>query len=414
MKKSSGTILISCMVLSVATAAVADELPSREEMWKLLQQQQREIIALKKQLGTTTPSQSSQVTQSAPETQPEKIDRSGLKWSDRISFSGTVEVEANWNNNHDGDLTTPKQNTSDVTVATAELVTDIKINPWVSGQVILLHEEDGPDKEVDLDQATITIGNAEVTPFFFTGGLMTLPFGSYDTLMVTDPLGLDLGETQESALQLGFNTSYYSGSFYLFNGEAEKVAKDSHLIGYGGNLAYNREYDFGTVHLGTDLISAIEDSDGLTDSDLDETTMFKHIPGLSLHARLDVASWTGLVEYVTALKKLDTSEILWNADGARPWAVNTELGYTWDLLGYATTAAAGYQQTGEAIGLMMPQHRLRGGLKITLFENTDIALEWNHDKDYKTGDSSSVEGGAVRTGTGTTSDSATMQLAVGF
>lgn len=408
MKKSLHITLTSCMVLAATTAALAEELPSREEMWKILQQQQHEITELKKQLGAVT------TAQPAPETQPAKTNSSGLKWSDRITFSGTVEVEANWNNNHDGDFTTPKQNTSDVTVATAELVTDVKLNPWVVGKVVLLHEEAGADKEVDLDQATITIGNSEVTPLFFTGGLMTLPFGNFDTLMVTDPLGLDLGETTESALQLGFNSSYYSGSVYLFNGEAEKIAQNSHLIEFGGNLAYNREYGFGKVHLGTDLISAIEDSNGFTDSNLDETTMLRHIPGLSLHARLDVASWTGLAEYVTTLKRFDTSEILWNSYGARPWAVNTELGYTWNLMGYSTTAAAGYQQTGEAGGLMLPRHRLRGGMKVALFENTDIALEWNHDKDYKVSDSSSVEGGAARTGTNTTSDSATLQLAVGF
>ncbi|MBF0144626.1 MAG: LbtU family siderophore porin [Magnetococcales bacterium] len=414
MKKSVSHLLASTLTCGMAATAFAADPPSSEEMWKLLQDQQQEIADLKKQLGEATAARKSEAPSPPSISSSTSTSPSGLKWSDRISLSGTVEVEANWNNNHDGDFTTARQKNSDITVATAELTAEARLHSWVSSKVVLLHEEDGADKEIDVDAATITIANPEVTPAFMTAGLMTLPFGRFDTLMVSDPLTLDLGETSETAAQVGFRYSHYSGSLYLFNGEAEKTGTDSHLRGIGGNLAYDRDYDFGKVHMGSDIISALEDSNVITDSDVDETTMLRHIPGLSLHGSLGMGPWTALAEYVTAMKKFDPGEMLWNSAGARPWAVNSELGYGWDLFGYQGTVAAGYQQTGEAGGLMMPKRRLRGGVNIALFENTDLALEWAHDRDYKSSDSSSVEGGTARVGTNDKSDSATLQLAVGF
>ncbi|HIJ84939.1 MAG: hypothetical protein HW380_1233 [Magnetococcales bacterium] len=414
MKKFVLSALIPCLAIGATVTAYAEEPPSREEMWKMLQEQQREIAALKKQLGEAAAAPKSQVAVPAAKSEPAKEGGIGLKWSDRITFSGTVEVAANWNNNHDGDFTTPRSQTSDVTVATAELAAEAKINNWAKGKVVLLHEEAGADKEIDVDEATITIANPEVTPAFLSGGLMTLPFGSYETFMVSDPLTLDLGETTETALRLGFEHSHYSGSVFAFNGEAEKTGTNSHLRGVGANLAYNRDYDIAKVHVGSDIISALDDSNGITDSPVDETTMQKHLPGLSLHTRIGVGPVTALAEYVGALKRFDSSEMLWNTRGARPWAFNSELGYAWDLMGHQGTVAAGYQQTAEAGGLMLPKRRFRGGVNWSVFEDTELAFEWAHDRDYNAEDSSSVEGGLTRMGTGEKSNSATLQLAVGF
>ncbi|MBF0107839.1 MAG: LbtU family siderophore porin [Magnetococcales bacterium] len=414
------TLLLGMTVAKTGTGLASDT-PTREELWQMLQDQQREIGQLKLKLekattarNTPPPGQNPSAAPSGREPPSQATNASGLKWSDRIHLGGTVEVEANWNNNHDGDFTTARREESDVTLATAELTAEARLHDWVSSKVVLLHEENGSDKEIDVDSATITLANPRVTPAFLTAGLLTLPFGRFETLMISDPLTLDLGETTESAVQSGFSYSHYSGSIYLFNGDAEKSGTDSHLRGFGGNLSYDRDYNFAKVHFGSDLISTLEDANFITDSDVDETTMRRHIPGLSLHGSLETGPWTGLAEYVTAMKEFDPGELLWNGGGARPWTLNTELGYGWIWMGYGGMVAVGYQQTGEAGGLLMPQRRLRGGVSVVLFPNTNLSFEWAHDQDYKVSDSSSVEGGPVRAGTDETSNSATMQLAVGF
>lgn len=416
MKKSIFCATVAFLASSMAATALAEEPPSREDMWKMMQDQQREITDLKKRLAEAAEHKPAPVATPAKEPSSSKEGLSGLKLSDRIAIGGTIKINANANNDHDRDFTTPRLKSSDVMVNKAEVVIDGKVNEWVESKVVLLYEEKGPasGKEVTLDAATVTIANPSATPVYMSGGLMTVPFGNFRTLMVTDPLALDLGETKETALQLGFKQSSYSGSIYLFNGDAETTGKSSQLDGLGGSLAYDHSYDFGKVHFGADMISTLEDSDGISDSAIDETSMVRHIPGLSLHGSVGYGPWTVLGEYMTALKSFDTSEMLWNSYGARPWIASSELGYGWNLMGYEGTVAAGYQQTGEAGGLVMPKRRIRGGIKVAVFTNTDLALELAHDIDYETYDSSVVEGGSPRVGTGSTSESATLQLAVGF
>ena len=68
-----------------------------------------------------------------------------------------------------------------------------------------------------VDGAVITLGNTEKNPVYLAAGKMAVPFGNYETQMISDPLTLEIGETAEDALQLGVEAGGFYGSVYAFN-----------------------------------------------------------------------------------------------------------------------------------------------------------------------------------------------------
>ena len=112
-------------------------------------------------------------------------------WTDSVTISGVVEVEA-------GLMDTDTSSESNLAVGTVELAVDAEISDYSSASVVLLYE-DGEDLVVD--GAVITLGNTEKNPMYLAIGKMGVPFGNYETQMISDPLTLEIGETAEDALQ---------------------------------------------------------------------------------------------------------------------------------------------------------------------------------------------------------------------
>ncbi len=57
-----------------------------------------------------------------------------------------------------------------------------------------------------LDEVIITLANPGTTPFYITAGHTVSPFGRCETLMLSDPFTLDLGETKETPVLVGVET----------------------------------------------------------------------------------------------------------------------------------------------------------------------------------------------------------------
>lgn len=131
-------------------------------------------------------------------------------WLQDVEIGGLVEVEAGWTDPHSGD------DESDVVLATVEMGIGVRINDWTGAEMLFLHQGDETDPEVDV--GTITIADP-AAPWALTGGQLYLPFGTFDTHMVSDPLTLELGETRETALVPGMEKDGFAGGVYVFNGD---------------------------------------------------------------------------------------------------------------------------------------------------------------------------------------------------
>ncbi|MBF0453590.1 MAG: LbtU family siderophore porin [Magnetococcales bacterium] len=404
MKKSTLSSLGLFLTLAVVGSAQADSLPTRAEMWEMLQRQNQEIQALKARLNQSEKKVDKAVAQ--VESSTESHSGGGMKWSDRINISGSVAVQATSGDSYTG------VDSSDITVATAELAIDTQINDWVSTNITLLYEED--DTALTVDSATITLANPEKSPFSFTFGSMGLPFGGYATNLLSDPLTQSLGETAETAALISVSGGGLTASAYGFNGSAQ--TGENVIDQFGFSLGYAGESGPATLDIGAGWINSLEDSDtigGLLPNNIGN--MINHISGGEIHGILGFKGFTLIGEYVTALEDFDMTELTWNGNKARPSAWTAEIGYTFMMAEKETTIAVGYQESDEALGLGLPEKTILGGISVGIFENTTLAFEWKHDKDYGTSDSTRVDNAAAATtGTGKKKDMATLKLTVDF
>ncbi|MBF0194739.1 MAG: LbtU family siderophore porin [Magnetococcales bacterium] len=331
--------------------------------------------------------------------------QSATKWTDNITISGAVDVDAVSSSDY-ADV-----DTSDIVVSTVEIAIDGTVNDWVSANITLLYEED--DTPLDVDSASITIANPEKSPFYLTLGSIGVPFGSYSSNLLSDPLTLSLGETVETAVLLGAANDNLSASVYLFNGSSN--TGDDTIDQYGFALGYSITSGDVSVEVGAGWINSLEDSDTVQDAiPTQVAAMNDSISGAAFHAQLGFKGLTIIGEYVTALDNFETTALTFNGSGAQPSAWSTEVGYTFEIAQKETTIAASYQNSDEALGLGMAQSTFVAGVSVNVLENASTSLEWKRDTDYDKTDSSAVDGAAASAGTGEDQNQVTLRFSVGF
>ena len=122
------------------------------------------------------------------------------KISEHLKLGGVIEAEANYVDAQGAG------SESDIVLATVELSIEATLNDALGGHVILLYEEEegGPDNAV-VDEAVISLASSTKTKGISSVlhvGKIYLPFGSFNSYMVSDSLILELGEAQDTALLL--------------------------------------------------------------------------------------------------------------------------------------------------------------------------------------------------------------------
>jgi hypothetical protein len=307
-------------------------------------------------------------------------------WTDRIEIGGVVEVEAYHASPYDGD------DESDVALATFELGIAAQVTDWVEAGASLLYEED--DTPLEVDTAYVTIANAEESPWSLTAGQIYVPFGSYETNLVSDPLTLDLGETRETAVHVGWTSGGLAAGAYLFNGDKPNSGND--IDAWGAHAAYEHELGNGAVAVSAGYLSDLGESDGLQD----DVTVSDQVPAWTVSAAATLGEVMIIAEYLAATKSFDAADF----GGAKPAAWNVEAGYAFELFDRPATVAAGYQGTDDAVDIGLPERRLLAALSVEIYNNTSLSFEWAHDTDY----------GSGAGGTGKDGDTVLAQLAVEF
>lgn len=305
--------------------------------------------------------------------------KSGIKdftetWADRISISGLLEVEGVYADEDKVDGT--GGDSSDLTLATVELGIDAEFNDYVSGHVVFLWEEDDTEP-VDLDEGYITLTPSPNWPVYFSAGKLYVPFGNFETHMVSDPLTLELGETRESAAVAGLEQNGFYASAYAFNGDVDKFEDDSHVDNFGASAGYRMETQNFSLDTGVGYINNILDSDFLSDEGIDEVD--DYVGGVTAHAVFSTGPVTLIGEYMTALddtEYTDNGNIM-EMEEISAW--NLELGYGFTLAEKDTTLAVGWQGTDDAGGFLA-EDRYICAVSMDVFDHTSVALEYFHEE----------------------------------
>lgn len=322
--------------------------------------------------------------------------------NDHVRLSALVEAEASRSDDYDN------EDSSDITLATVEVGLNARVAEWSSAHVLFLYEEGEENDHIIIDEGFITLGNTEKYPVYLTAGKMYVPFGSFESNMVSDPLTLEIGETGDSAVLARFAANGLHGSFYGLNGDINEGGEDE-IDSFGVSLGYTMENDTFALDMGADWLNNIGDTNGIGDFLADRAVarpeeIDEYVNGLSLHAVFSSGPFTLIGEYVAALDSFAPGEVDFQGEGARPEAYNLEAAYGTEITGRATTFALGYQATDQALDLGLPESRYIGTVRMELFPFTSLAVEYLHDEDYGTGHG----------GSGEDANTLTMQLAMEF
>jgi len=410
---------VVALVLATGAAAPLGAQTLQQRIDRLEQENREQAAAIEE--AQRTIAEQKQVLEGAPERvqtleraldDKEAVDDG---WFRNIEIAGLIEVEAFYAEPFGGG------DESDIVLATFELGIASQVTDWVEVAASLLYEEDATDLEVDL--AYITIANADVAPVFLTTGQIYVPFGAYETNLISDPLTLEIGETRETTVQLGFVYQGFGGSVYAFNGDND-IDGDSRIGSWGANLLYGQERKDITWTVGAGYINDLGDSDTLQDSVADNRSArldeliesgdplagtFNSDPtkptgGWTANLAVIVNGFNLIGEYLTATDDFDADSLSFRDQGAKPSAWNIELGYAFEIFGKESVIAAAYQGSDEAVALELPKERWMLGLSVGIFGNTALSLEYAYDTDYDQDDG----------GTGATANTVVAQLAVTF
>lgn len=238
-----------------------------------------------------------------------------------LTFSGLVEVESSYSK------TAGDEAVSDLSLATLQLSAEAQINDQTGAHIILLYEEDNDDAGLKVDEAVITLR----TPQHLLGqdlsldlGKMYGPFGKYNSAMISDPLTLTLGETQNSAAVFGLDGKLWSLRVGVFNGEIDN--SDDTLDSFIAALEVTPAEG---ISFGASFLSDLAESGAglVADASLYDSS----VAGASAFASLTFGAVGLEGEVVTALDDFDAA-VIGRPDtdltGKKPLAWQTQLSWS--------------------------------------------------------------------------------------
>lgn len=281
----------------------------------------------------------------------------------------------------------------EIELATVELGVDAKVDEKVDGHLLFLYEEGESDGPL-MDEGTISYklgGGSSVTM-----GKTYVPFGVYDTAIISDPMTLDLGETNEVVLMYSNSTGMFNVDLYVFNGEIDTVdtaaAGDDNDMGYGLNVGVSKEDVFG-VSLG--YISNFADTDTLTDyaiNDAGSNTMDAFVAGYALSANASFGPVALMVEHVSAMDSFTNLDF-----GGAPAHVDMQPAATMVDVAVDLEAVAlglSYQSSADAAFLGFMETGFGIAAHFGIADDTSLGIEYASYDDYDIADGGSGESGS--------------------
>lgn len=284
-----------------------------------------------------------------------------------ITLHGLLEIEAAYAKADGGDAT------SDLSLATAELSIEAALNDYLGGHLTLLHEEeDGAEDGIDVDEAVISL-TAPGPILGQTGSLhagrMYVPFGMFNSYMISDPLTLELGETRDTALLLALEGELWTLKAGTFNGGVDPAGDDDTIDSWVLALDFTLGERLG---FGASYISDLAESDNQL---VQDAALFTDsVAGASVYLSAHCGQFGLEAEYLAALDDFDTALVAIGEDltGRRPAAWNLELAW---MPSDQLQLAARYEQAED---FRDDVRRYGTTVSYGLYEHAVVALEYLH------------------------------------
>lgn len=269
-----------------------------------------------------------------------------------------------------------------------------------------------------LQQGYIFVGDLERFPLFAKLGKQFVNYGQYVIHPITRSMTQVMTETLQTAAQGSFISSWsgfdFHGSVFAFENtmgmldedEVGDVNDNGHQhTNYGAQLGFGKISD----QFGFDVgIGWIYDMVGVNDvayavsmfhngTPDDDGTYEKRVNGLTVYGLFNTGPFSLSGHYATALQHFDADDLGFSDDddddndGAKPWSFDVTGAYNFNYWGKAQNLYVGYQQSGDAVNLLLPESRWTAGYGIDVWKNTNLTIEYSHDSDYSEGDGGTGE-----------------------
>ena len=234
---------------------------------------------------------------------------------DKITFGGLIETEIGYTD------TDPGTKSSDIVLATVELGIDAEVHEFVTGHILLLWEEDaGP---IAMDEGTIRVGSPSM--YYLTVGKKYLPFGNYNSHMISDPETLELGETNASVVEIGYETTTVEIAVGFFNGSVDEVGNDDKIDDFYFSAKYTASDN---MSFGVSYISDIADTDGDVIDTNSGNTLTDVVAGYAAFASITAGKISVEAEYLAAADNFDVADLDVDGDGGdEPTVYNLEVAF---------------------------------------------------------------------------------------
>lgn len=322
-----------------------------------------------------------------------------------LLLSGVIETQANYINMGG------KPSTSNIDVTNVSLDA-FMLGPsdWILGFMEFTYDNGKPstnsytvsNSRLYVNKAFVTLGNLHDSPYYGTFGKYYVPYGAYSSLMVTDTLTKSMMRTKANALTVGVKEpgdNAFFGSLYTFRGDSH-AASVSKINNGGVNAGYT--YRKGLLHgnFGAGLMANMADSSGFQSGNgFAKYEQISHrVPGYNLRGVFSLGEHVDFIgEFLSATTAFNPNDMSFNNQGAKPWALDTELAYTFTMFEKPSTIAVGYQKSNEALSLGLPLNRYSLVLNTALWRNTLESIEFRRDQNYAASDTANGPTGAATT-----------------
>jgi hypothetical protein len=284
-----------------------------------------------------------------------------------VTLHGLLEVEASYLKPDGGD------EESDLTLATAELAIEATLNDYAGGHLTLLYEEeDGEDDDIDVDEAVISLRSPGQlfgqSPSLHVGR-MYVPFGAFNSYMISDPLTLELGETQSTAALFALEGDVWTIKTSTFNGNTDTDGDNDNIDSLVVSLQ---------VAAGENLSFGVSYINDLAESDIElvqeESLYSSSVAGASAFLSAKCGKFGFEAEYLTALEDFDSTLVTVGEDltGRRPEAWNFELAW---MPTEKVQVAARYEQAKD---FQDDVRRYGSTVSYGLLEHVLVSIEYLH------------------------------------
>lgn len=248
---------------------------------------------------------------------------------------------------------------------------------------------------LQLEQAYMTFSNFDMSPIFVQLGKQFQDFSRYEIHPITRSMTQVVSETLATSLKLGFIASGFNGSVYVFDDPLAKVGKSATTTNYGAALGYDAPsdqfgWDVGVAYLYN--MVGVNDVAYIVNQYNAGAGYNKRVSVAAAYADVNVGPFVIGGRYTHALQRFNILDLPKNGttttstQGAVPWAAGLQAAYGFEGWGRNQSVYLGYQTSRQAGGLLLPKYRWLAGYGVDMFgKNTNVGVEWDHDKAYSAG-----------------------------